>query len=90
MTNVELYDELPMLTTKIEARRLQLAGHCLRHPELPASLVITWEPKHGRMNPGCPPKTMVNTLLEDSGVANVDELNTLMREREEWRVRHCA
>ena len=58
MMNVELHDELPMLTTKIEARRLQLAGHCLRHPELPASPVITWEPKHGRMNPGHPYKTM--------------------------------
>ena len=62
MTNVELYDDLPMLTTKIETRRLQLAGHCLCHTELPASLVITWEPKYGRMNPGRPPKTMVNML----------------------------
>jgi hypothetical protein len=39
VTNVELYGDLPKVTDKIAARRLSLAGHCQRHPELPAQKV---------------------------------------------------
>ena len=31
-----LYGSLPKLTDKIKERRLKLAGHCYRHPELVA------------------------------------------------------
>ncbi len=34
MTNVTLYGGLPKLSDKISARRLRLAGHCQRHPDL--------------------------------------------------------
>ena len=36
-TNIDLYNGLPKLTQKIAVRRLQLAGHCVRHPEELAS-----------------------------------------------------
>ena len=37
ITNKELYGDLPKVSEKVAARRLKLAGHCLRHPELLAS-----------------------------------------------------
>ena len=35
--NAEVYEELPLLGNKIAARRMKLAGHCHRHPELSVS-----------------------------------------------------
>ena len=32
LTNEQLYQELPKVTSKIAERRLKLAGHCIRHP----------------------------------------------------------
>ena len=32
--NAQLYGNLPRVSDKIASRRLQLAGHCHRHPEL--------------------------------------------------------
>ena len=40
VTNLELYGGLPRVSTKIRARRLRLAGHCLRHAELAASKLV--------------------------------------------------
>ena len=79
-----------LLIKNTAARRLQLAGHCVRHPELPASRVILWEPSHGRMNPGRPSKTMVKTLKYDCDAETTEELRTLMEAREVWKVRHRA
>ena len=38
---------LPRLSTNTRMRRLRMAGHCVRHPELPVSNLILWEPMHG-------------------------------------------
>ena len=54
MTNVTLYGPLPKLSDKIAARRLRLAGHCQRHPELGAHRLILWEPTHGQRSRGRP------------------------------------
>ena len=72
ITNKELYRDLPKVSNKVATRRLKLAFHYLRHPELPA------EPTHGRKNEGQPAKTMVDTLKVDTGMANSGELRTLM------------
>ena len=48
ITNKQLYGELPAVADKIAARRLQLAGHCHRHPELTTQKLVLWEPTHGR------------------------------------------
>ena len=82
VTNVELYGDLPKVTDKIAARRMSLAGHCHRHPELPAHKVLLWQPKHGKPRVGRPPMTLVNSLIKDTGVENVEELAACMQNRD--------
>ena len=53
-TNDEVYGELPRLDVKIAERRLRLAGHCYRHPELSTQKLILWEPTHGTRSRGRP------------------------------------
>ena len=60
-TNETLYNGLPKVTDKIKARRLRLAGHCVRHGmkedadsasvEVAGSLVL-WEPTQGKRRVG--------------------------------------
>ena len=60
-TNEKLYHGLPKVTEKIKARRLRLAGHCVRHGvkedadsasvEVAGSLVL-WEPTQGKRRVG--------------------------------------
>ena len=89
ITNVELYGDLPKISDKIAGSRLKLAGHCYRHPELPAHKVVLWQPKHGKQGVGRPPTTMVNTLLSDAGINNVEELAACMQNRDVRR-RCCS
>ena len=42
-SNLELYGNLPSLSDKIASRRMQLAGHCHRHPELSAQQLVLWQ-----------------------------------------------
>ena len=86
VNNETLYGDLSKLTSKIDVRLRSLAGHCLRHHKLPASQLVIWELSNGRMNPGRPPKTMIKTLLEDSGAALTTELRSLMLGQDVWRV----
>ena len=67
-----------------------LAGHCHRHPELPANKLSVWEPNHGKRNPGRPIKTLLKTLIEDSGVKTKEELTNCMKDKDVWRVKHRA
>ena len=85
MSNVDLYDTLPRATDKLRARRMRLAGHCVRHPELVASGLILWEPTHGTRNRGRPVATYVDTLKRDTGLGSTDEIRTLMEDRDQWR-----
>ena len=63
LTNEQLYGGIPKLTEKIRMRRLQLAGHCFRHPELPAHDVLLWRPTHGRRSRERPVATYTTNLL---------------------------
>ena len=85
MTNNQLYGNIPKVTDKITSRRLQFAGHCFRHPELPANEVLLWQPKHGKQNRGRPAATYVTTLLRDTEAANVEEVQTQLGARNLWR-----
>ena len=40
------------LSDIIRQRRIRLACHCVRHPELMASEMILWEPTHGKKSRG--------------------------------------
>ena len=44
VSNKTLYGMLPRISQKIAYRRMGMAGHCCRHPELPASRLVLWEP----------------------------------------------
>ena len=52
MRNIDLYGGLPKVTEKVRVRRMRLAGHCVRHPELAASPMIPWEPYRGTSKRG--------------------------------------
>ena len=84
-TNNELYGNLPRVTTKIAERRLRLAGHCHRHPDLSTQKLLLWEPTHGTRNQGRPKTTFVDTLMRNTGATSAHELATLMENRDVWR-----
>ena len=83
--NVDLYGYLPRLSDTIRQRRMRLAGHCVRHPELTACQLVLWEPTHGRRSRGRPHATYIDTLKRDTGLSSVAEIRTLMEDREQWR-----
>ena len=84
-TNEELYGELPAVADKIAAKRLQLAGHCHRHPELSTQKLVLWEPTHGHRGRGRPRTSFVDTLKKDTGAKSATELASLMEDRCVWR-----
>ena len=83
--NEQLYGDLPRLSDKIAARRLQLAGHCHRHPELPAQKLVLWEPTHGQRGRGRPRTDFIEVLKRDTGAQNSSELAVMMEDRDVWR-----
>ena len=85
VSNQALYDNLPKVTSKITQRRLKLAGHAHRHPELTLNKLILWEPQHGQANRGRPHTTYLDNLKEDTGLKSVEEIARLMEDRKLWR-----
>ena len=85
VTNEELYGNLPQVTSKIQGRRMQLAGHCWRHKEEIASKLVLWKPLDGTRSRGKQKITFIDTLLQDSGLDNTKELGTIMEDRKEWK-----
>ena len=85
ITNEELYGSLKPIATKIQERRMRLAGHCIRHTEEIANKLILWEPLEGTRNRGVQSTTYIDTLLRDAGVESTSELRSLMEDRNEWR-----
>ena len=84
-TNEELYENLPKISRKIAERRCRLAGHCVRHTEEEASKTVLWEPTEGRANRGRKITTYVDVLKKDTGLDNITELQTAMKDRETWK-----
>ena len=84
-TNAELYDNLPLLSSKIASRRMQLAGHCHRHPELTTQRLVLWQPSHGQPSRGRPRVNFIDTLKRDAGVIDPTELASLMEDRHIWK-----
>ena len=84
ISNVALYKGLPRLSSKIASRRMGVAGHCQRHPDLPTNMVLLWEPIYGHRQRGRPIKTMVDVLMEDAQVTTTEELKRCMEDRLGW------
>ena len=85
MTNAELYGSLPKASSKMAERRLKLAGHIHRHPELTAHKLLFWQPSHGATRRGRPPKTFIDSLRNDTGLSSTLEMGTLMNDRKLWK-----
>ena len=67
--------------------RIKLAGHCIRHLELLACDLVTWEPEaqSGEAKRGRPKQSYLSTLIRDLGTKTKEELQTLMRDSDLWR-----
>ncbi|XP_038060251.1 uncharacterized protein LOC119731295 [Patiria miniata] len=87
MRNDDLYNGMQRVTHKIRQRRLNLAGHCIRHPELAAHPTILWEPTQGTALRGRRSLTFVDQLKRDTDLISAKELRTCMTDRDSWRKR---
>ena len=84
-TEAELYQGLPKVTSKIQRRRIRLAGHCIRYDDEAANKLVLWQPTEGRTNRGRRKIAYVDVLLEDTqNMQIVQELRTIM---EDWSKR---
>ena len=86
MTNEQLYDDLPPVTSKITTRRLKLAGHCVRHKEEVSSNLVLWQPLHGYTKRGRKKKNFIDVLKDDTGLESIDELKSVMLNRQCWKM----
>ena len=84
ISNAALYGSLNRISTTIRSRRLKLAGHVFRDKSSPAHLTVTWTPTHSFANRGRPQTLFVETLLADTSTSTVQELETLMSNRNIW------
>ncbi len=85
VSNGVLYGNLPRISTTIRHRRLRLAGHCVRHPDIAASQLILWEPTHGVASRGGQTLTYVDQLRRDTELTSAAEIRTAMGDRDVWR-----
>ena len=83
--NQQLYGDLPAVSNKIASRRLQLVGHCYRHPELSTQKLVLWEPTHGHRGRGRPITTYIDTLKRDTGAFEASEIAALMADKRLWK-----
>ena len=84
ITNDVLYGNIPRVGDRVAARRMELAGHCLRHPEIPANITLLWEPTHGGGRRGRPTTSYVDILRKDTGTMSTAEVASLMKDRKAW------
>ena len=50
--NIQLHGELPLVSAKVQQRRMRLAGHCVRHGDEVANKFVLWQPTDGHANRG--------------------------------------
>ena len=85
VTNKEVYGKLPLVSSKIKARRMKMAGHCVRHPELSVYPLIMWESSQGKASRGRRIISYVDMLKKDCGLHEKEEIRTSMLDRDVWR-----
>ena len=85
ITNKTVYGKLPRVTSKIQERRMKLAGHIQRHSDLIAHHVLLWEPKHGYRGRGRPKITFLDNIRRDTDLTDTGEIKRLMSDRQVWR-----
>ena len=85
VTNKELYEKLPLVSSKIKARRMKMAGHCVRHPELSVHPLILLESSQGKASRGRRRISYVDMLKKYCGLHEKEEIRTSMLDRDVWR-----
>ena len=86
--NEDLYKDIPRVTDKIKARRLQLAGHLHRmrtYNSQPACDLLLWQPRASLKRGMGRKKTILKSILEDSGSASANELANRMDDKHAWK-----
>ena len=83
--NIHLDGELPPVSTKVQQRKMRLAGHCDRHNDEVANKLVLWQKTDGHANRGRQIKTFVDNLQQDIGLGNTSELQTVMMDRGCWK-----
>ena len=83
--NVDMYGNLPRLTDKIGERRMTVAGHNVRDPDLVASGLVLWKAAHGSRNDGGRRATYIGILKRDTELTETAEVRTLTEDRQMWR-----
>ena len=77
--------DIPQITTKLKVRWLTLAGHYKRAKGcIIVSKLVTWQPTQGSRSKGCPKKTYVDLLEDDTGYA-VNKVENSMQDRCLWQ-----
>ncbi|KAI8513748.1 hypothetical protein Bbelb_080720 [Branchiostoma belcheri] len=84
-TDFELYQDLPAVTDKIRERRMKIAGHCIRHPDILASSLVLWEPLKGKRSRGRPRVTFLDNLRKDTNLQDTREIKKAMEDKVLWR-----
>ena len=71
-----------LLISKIKSRRMIMAAHCIRYPELSSYPLILWEPTQGKANRGRRRLNYVYVLKKDTGLLEKEEIRTSMLDRD--------
>ena len=83
--NEQLYGDIQKISKYIRMQRLRFAGHSWRRKDEVSSDLIPWQPQHGNRSRGCPAKTYIDQLRDDTDLLTSDEIKTAMNDREGWR-----
>ena len=86
INNITIYNGLSRIYV-IKERRLKLAGHLMRHNNEMAHELVLWEPTNGSARRGRKTITFVDNLREDIGLDGINEIKTMMLDRDVWRER---
>ena len=81
-TKIEIYGDLPSVSSIVRSKRAQFAGHCFRATSEIISSLVLWKPKSvGRRSRKL---TFPDTLKRDTSL-NDQDLKTAMLDRECWK-----
>ena len=75
------FGSLEEVSTTIQKRRIALYGHVFRDESSPVQQLIAWVLRHGRAESGSLTTAHRNTLMRDTGVENVRDPESCMRDR---------
>ena len=61
-----------------------MAGHCMRHGDLPANRLVLWEPDQGRASCEGKMLTYIDSLKRNTGLASSKDLKACIMDRIVW------